>query len=192
MDREEGFTLIELLATMTLLAILLTLGVAAIRNFWMVRSFTGAQDQVATQLRALQQQAVAESNPLVFGAWFKTTDGSAPQWGLVRYDPGGGGTPASCDSTATRTFDSGVRIAGADFSDSIPGLDPGALATCQAQIGAAAGAVDWVFFLARGTATPGCVTITHPSLERDDIAVSVGALTGRVEKVAAEDVNATC
>ena len=192
MEREEGFTLIELLATMMLLAILLTLGVAAIRNFWMVRSFTGAQDEVATQLRSLQQQAVAESNPLVFGAWFKTTDASTPQWGLVRYDPGDATTAASCDSTGTRTFDAGVRIADADFSDSIPGLDSAAVSTCEGQIGAAAGAVDWVFFLARGTATPGCVTITQPNLDRDDIAVSVGSLTGRVEKVRAEDVAAAC
>lgn len=196
MNRDDGFTLIELLATMMLLSILLTLGAFALRVFWQSRSFTGAQEQIATQLRSLQQQAVSESNPLVFGAWFRTSGGDTDQWGTVRFDPGADLVATGddeCESTNVGTFDAGVRVSDADFADSLSGAAvTDIVSACRSQVAASAPAADFVLFLARGTATGGCVTFTQPNLDRDDIGVRVSSLTGRVDTVDAEDVATEC
>lgn len=193
MKREQGFTLIELLATMALLSILLTLGVSALRFFWLGQSLTRERDEIFTNLRALQQQVVAESNPLVFGAWFKArtpaTDDGSDQWGTFRYRPG---TSPVCTSTGRYRLDGSVQIRSASFADSLPGAPPltDVVNACLAQVPAASGATDFVFFLARGTATTGCVTLTQPSRDMDDVVVAVSFLTGRVERLTEDEAEA--
>lgn len=184
MKREHGFTLVELMVTMALLSVLLTLGVGALRYFWLGQSLTRERDEIFTNLRALQQQVVAESNPLVFGAWFKvttpSTDAGVTHWGTFRYNPA---TP-SCTSTGQYRTDGGVLIAAADFAESLAGATVSEVETlCGTQIAAASGATDFVLFLARGTATAGCVTLTQPNRDMEDRSVQVSALTGRVELV---------
>ena len=191
MKREEGFTLVELLATMALMAILLTLGVGALRYFWLGQSLYDKRDEVYTNLRALQQQVVSESNPVVVGAWFKTGTPAGPEWGAVRLS-GTSGTP-TCTSTSTFNLSNGVEVASASFADTLSGADPGALKTaCAAQVAASVGATDFVFFLARGTATDGCVTLQQPLREMTDVTVSVSQLTGRVERIDQADVEDEC
>ena len=200
MKREDGFTLIELLAIIALTSILLTLGVAAIRFFWLGRSLYGERDQIFTNLRTVQQQVVSESNPLVFGAWFKVmtpgTDDGTPQWGTFRYRPGttSPSTPASCTSTGTYRMDGGVQVSSAEFADSLTGVADisDLIDTCRGGVPASTLATDFVFFLARGTATSGCVTLTQPRRDMEDVTVKVSTLTGRVERIGEAEAATEC
>lgn len=200
MKREEGFSLVELLAVIAITSILLTLGASAIRYFWLGRALHGERDQIFTNLRTVQQQVVSESNPLVFGAWFKattpTTDNGTPQWGTVRYRPAdaAAGTAASCTSTATHRLDAGVQIRSAEFSNTMPGAITVAsvMSTCRTQVPSSASATDFAFFLARGTATSGCVTLYQPRRDMEDVTVSVSALTGRIERLDEDEAATAC
>lgn len=198
MKREEGFTVIELLVVIMITSVLLTLGASAIRFFWLGRALHGERDQIFTGLRSAQQQVVSESNPLVFGAWFKVTtpatDDGSVQWGTVRYRPVDGTTPASCTSTGTHRLDGGVQIASASFADTMPGTVTvsDVISLCRTQVPAAAAATDFALFLSRGTATNGCVTLNQPRRDMEDVTVSVGALTGRVERLDEEEADAEC
>ncbi|MBW3594080.1 MAG: prepilin-type N-terminal cleavage/methylation domain-containing protein [Actinobacteria bacterium] len=205
MKREDGFSLIELLAVIALTSILLTLGVTAIRYFWLGRALHGERDQVFTNLRALQQQVVSESNPLVFGAWFKVmtpaTDDGTPQWGTVRYRPppegSAPGTPGTCTSTAQYRLDGTVQVESVNFVDTLVGATDtddvtSVINQCRIQVPASAGANDFVFFLARGTATTGCVTLTQPARDMADVTVAVSTMTGRVERIDQSEVAARC
>lgn len=201
MDREDGFTLIELMAVMALTAVLVTLGAFALRNFWLVRSHVGERDKVFTQLRAGQQQATSESSPFVVGAWFEVrtpeTDNGTPQWGMFRYRPADASVipniPESCTSTSQVRMAGGVQIQSVDFSNTLPGSDPAAVTLrCKGDIPAAANATDVVLFLPRGTATGGCVTLTQPLLDRDDVAVRVTPITGRVTRLTETEAADQC
>ena len=202
MKRQEGFTLVELLAVMAVTAIMLTIGVAAIRTFWLTRSLDGSRHQVSAQLRAVQQQAEAESRPIVLGAFFRVmtpaTDTGGPQWGIVRANPGDLSWATTADNTCTvitqRRFSGGVQVATAAFSD-----PPTALATTTRSIlvplcktGVAALATDFVFFFPRGTATKGCVSLNQPRLTKPNLWVSVNQLTGRVDEITATQAATTC
>ncbi len=77
MRREYGFTLIEVLATLVLMGILLGLSVPALRHFWLARALEGGADQVVSQLRQLQEEAISQSHPQVFGARFRP---DSSQW----------------------------------------------------------------------------------------------------------------
>lgn len=176
---EAGFTLVELLVAISLVAILLTLAATALRQFWFVRSLEGGADQVVTQLRTMQQSAVAESNPVVYGAAFvEDTDA----WSLVRYLPpttaGGAGT---CTVAGTRQLDAGVVFSDVEFSGEPAGLDADDATDVCGSLVAASEDDGFVFFLARGTARPGTVTLYQPNLDRSETVEVVG-LTSRVAR----------
>lgn len=179
MSREGGFSLVELLVVMALTSILMTLGAFAIRHFWFVRSLQGAQDEVVSQLRRQQQRSVAESHPRIYGARFSGgTDGAT--WGLLRVQLATATAPATCAEYETRRFDAGVQVfkpgdsSHTKFTAASPETD-----LCRTATGG--GAKDeFVFFYARGTATPGRVTVSHPVLGRRKL-VCVYGLTGRVD-----------
>lgn len=200
MKREDGFTLVELLAVIALTSILLTLGVSAIRYFWLGRSLYGERDQIFTNMRTLQQQVVSESNPLVFGAWFKVmtpaTDDGSRQWGTFRYRPGTTSpvTAATCTSTGTHRMDGAVQVSSVEFGNTLTGVTSVAdvIATCRTQIPASALATDFALFLARGTATSGCVTLTQPLREMEDVTVKLSTLTGRVERIGEAEAATEC
>lgn len=180
---ESGFSLIELLVVMVLSSILMTLGAFAIRHFWFVRSLEGGTDGVVSQLRSIQQSAVAESNPVVHGAAF--VEGT-PDWALVRYLPAAGPPPApqaTCTVTGTRRLDARVIFSSAQFSGTPAGLDVAdAFAVCSLDpLVAGATENDFVFFLARGTARPGTVTLLQQNLGRSRT-VTVAGLTARVSR----------
>lgn len=163
--------MIELMMVMAILSVLLTLGAFAIRHFWLVRSLSGGQDEIVSQLRAVQSKVMAESNPLVYGIGFRE---GTDEWEIVRYNS----VANSCVGDGTRNFDAGVIISDADFATTLSGQSTSGMVTaCQSAI--TAPAAGFVFFLPRGTASSGTVTIRQPNLDRTR-SVQVDALSGRV------------
>ncbi len=182
MHKEDGFSLIELLFVMALVGILLTLGAFAARQFWFQRSLLGGQDEVATQLRALQQRVVAEGVATRYhGAWFTTDDADDERWGTVRFDSVAG----TCTSTGQFQFDAGVLVSQVDFADSVSGVDFATAITSCRGLANVPDSADFVFFLTRGTGTESTqdLVLAQPRLDNRSEAIRVLALTGRVEKV---------
>lgn len=167
MRKEEGFTLIEIMAAMALAAVLMTLGAMSLRTFWWHRSLEGGADQIVSQVRELQERVVAETHPLVYGARFRA---GSPTWGLVQYDPDAG----TCTQYTTHTFDTSVYVSAASFSS-----DPTVTNFCRTALSAPSD--EFVFFYARGNATPGSVTIRHDGLDEEE-SVTVAGVTGRADR----------
>lgn len=171
---ESGFTLIELLVTIMLLSIMLTLGGLALRQYWFQRSLEGGKDGMITTLRGIQQRVTSASNPLVYGARFRT---GSSVWELIQYNR----TTGACtdirigDLDPDQTFDAGVRTSTASFADYYEGaVNVGTdIPSCRGT------GTDIVWFFARGSATTGRVTIAQPNLSRTEI-ICVAGLTGRV------------
>lgn len=180
---ESGFTLIELLTVMSLVAIIMTLAAFALRHFWLVRSLSGAQEEVMSQLRQLQEQVVAETHPNVFGALF-------PQQGtemiLIRYNPAS--TPR-CRITRRIDLGAGIQLQPGDntnFQEATTVTDQ-----CDADLAEVDNPNDaMVFFFGRGTATPGRITLRQTLLDgnRREV-ICVSGLTGRVFPL---DAGGTC
>ena len=91
-------------------------------------------------------------------------------------------------------MDGGVQISSADFSDSLTGITSvgDVIDTCRTQVPASASATDFAFFLARGTATEGCVMLNQPRRDMEDVGISVTTLTGRVERIDEDEVATEC
>ncbi|MGH2806710.1 MAG: pilus assembly FimT family protein [Actinomycetota bacterium] len=175
---EHGFTLIELLVVMSITTVLLGLGVFALRNFWLVRSLTGGQDEVVNQMRAVQSKVMAESNPLIYGIGFR--EGTA-EWQIVRVDTAPPVTD-TCTGDGVRRFDAGVVVDDADFDTTVSGiLTEPIVDICQDAIGDSYLDDGFVFFLPRGTATAGTVTLRQSNLDRTE-GVEVTPLAGRVDE----------
>lgn len=166
---QRGFTLVELLVAMSLIAILVTLGAQPMRNYWLNRAVMGAADDVATQLRSLQERVVSESHPLVYGAAF--APGSA-DWSLLQYNPSG----PSCSVVGTRSFDTDVVVQSASFIGA-----PAAIVTACSALPGVESDDAFVFFYARGSATGGQVAVRQPTIGRTET-VTVGPITGRVDQ----------
>jgi prepilin-type N-terminal cleavage/methylation domain-containing protein len=169
---ERGFTLIEVLVAMALASILMTLGVFALRSYWINRSLEGARAEVGSTMRQLQQQSVSESHPLVFGV--RVTPGSGPttateKWVSLKYNPNPVSGP-KCKVLQEMTFSTNVYVSAAAFEPT--GLD---VSNCTAGSGHA-----FVWFYARGTATAGSLTLSHSELDRE-LDVTVSGLTSRIE-----------
>jgi prepilin-type N-terminal cleavage/methylation domain-containing protein len=177
MRKEAGFTLIELLSVMALASILMTLGAFSLRQYWLVRSLTGATGEVVAQLRTLQQNAASESSPITFGAAFRTGSSS---WTTIRYSLGANITDPADDACTVRsrlTLDTGVTFLGTSTFGSSSQVSSSVLAS-----GCGVTSADRVvFFFPKGTATSGHVDVRQPSLERST-AVCVSALTARVSQ----------
>ncbi|HEX2049946.1 MAG TPA: prepilin-type N-terminal cleavage/methylation domain-containing protein [Actinomycetota bacterium] len=174
---ESGFTILELVSVMALLSVVLTLGAAGFRHYWLLHSLESAQGDVASQLRQVQARVASESHPFIYGARF-TPGGST--WSLVKYDQGAdrvGTSDDSCggDGGGTRTLP-GVEVVGGSSSgfSAAAGVD---LSKC----GGAYATDVFVMFYARGTATGGKLTLRSPALDRTR-EIHVSSLTSRVEE----------
>lgn len=171
--RSDGFTLLEVLVAISLIAVVLTLSVGALRHFWLVRALTSSTDDVLTQLRSTQENAVSESYPVVYGVRF---DVDEQDWHVLRYDPKNAGAgDDTCTVFESYSLSDGVEIDAASFA-----TDPVITDFCRAETSAPATA-SFVFFYPRGNATPGDVVLEHAGIDRS-ATVDVSALTGRVTK----------
>lgn len=163
--REAGFTLIELMVVMGLTAVLLSLGAFALRQYWFTQAIDKGGDRVVTQLRNAQQRAATESHPVVYGVRFVPGTG---EWGVVQYDPRK--TANKCTSETAQYFDGGVTVQSASFTGG------GAVTTECQTLGASN---RFVFFFARGSATPGSVTLVSDKVTQTR-QIDVAGITGRV------------
>ena len=176
MRRESGFTLIEILVALAMSAVLLTLGAAALRHYWLLHSVDSDRGSLISELRGLQQRTVAESHPLIYGAWFREGTGLSSNWGVLRFDPKDTSTPAddACAQVGpARSFSNEVYVQAADFE---PGPDETSICSAAAPPGS-----DLVFFYARGSATAGTIVLRQDAVDRA-AGVSVSGITGRVEE----------
>jgi prepilin-type N-terminal cleavage/methylation domain-containing protein len=178
-SREEaGFTLTELMVVMLLGVILVTLGAFAVRKYWLRRSLEGAQDQVVSQLRQVQQRSMAETYPIVYGVRFEK---DTSRWGVVRYNA----STATCQAVNNLTMSDGVIFlgSGTDFPDVVT---PSTMSTaCRNAAPGASGNHEVIFFYPKGStnaATAGStLTLRQPALPQDDT-VTVSKLTGKVTR----------
>jgi hypothetical protein len=152
---------------MGLMAILLALGTVALRHFWFVQGLEKASDEVVTELRAAQQRVGAENHPVVYGVRF--VPGSST-WGLVQYDPRKASN--KCTAVETHDFEAAVSIQAASST----GADA-VKAECNTALGAGS---RFIFFFARGSATPGDIELVSQQTG-DTRAIEVAGVTGRVE-----------
>lgn len=184
--RCDGFSVLDLVVAMSIAAVLMTMGVGALRHHWHVRGLESSADELVTKLRELQGRTVAESHPLVYGARF--SEGTS-EWGVIRFDPkGAGALDDTCTQIKTQSLGQGLFASPATIKtvDSEPGYESG---FCQTNLVDSGGAPisattdDFVFFYARGTATRALIVLTHPSVEGRERAVVVKAITGRVAEL---------
>ena len=179
MKKEDGFTLIELLVVMVVALIMMTLGAAAMRHYWFVRSVASASQQVTAQLRQLQSQADSVSHPVVYGAWFLPGQANSDEWGTLTYDPTIVNAADRCAlGSAPKTLPTDVRIVNAAFTDTTT-----LTSACKTELSGAgvsnASAAKTVFFYARGNSTGGEVTLARSGVTGERT-IEVAALTGRV------------
>lgn len=172
---EKGFTLIELLVVVSIAALIVLSGAAALRHFMFVHALESSADSVTTQMRQAQQQAESESHPLVYGVWFINV-GDSTRWGTLRYDPA---LSNPCTEIGKRAFETGVFVDNASFD-----VDPIRTPACRNALSSAgipsASSAQIAFFYARGTATAGSLTLEQTQLERNKT-LNVTGITGRVD-----------
>lgn len=167
LKQQDGFTLVELLVVILLSAILMTLSASALRTYWFTQALETSGQDVVSQFRQLQQRTDSFGHPLVYGARFEV---GTSRWAVVRYDPKSATVTSDdvCDVTTQQTFADGVTISAADFEP------PSGILVSKC----AGSSQKFVFFYARGTATAGSVTLTHPITGKTRT-ISVLPLTGR-------------
>jgi prepilin-type N-terminal cleavage/methylation domain-containing protein len=191
MKDQRGISLIEMLAVMALASIMLTLGAGAMRNYWFVRSLQGGAEEAQNLMRRLQSQVTSESHPRVYGLRFTSGSGIV---GLVRYESGNCAQPrtttlggsgfgsAGAQATFPNTSYSLTQTGPSNFGFWAGGADPSVVpetAACRTQLSGAS-TDQFVWFYARGTATPGRMQITVPALPGRSRTIEVRQLTGRV------------
>jgi prepilin-type N-terminal cleavage/methylation domain-containing protein len=168
---ESGFTLIESLVAIALISLLVSLSAMALRNFWFVEAVERGTGELVSLLKRTQQRVVAETHPLVYGAWF--VDESS-DWGIVKFDPKSIDTSTDdvCTHAGSRTLADGVKVTAV-----VGDTTSEAAVKCSTVVPDAT----FVFFYARGTATQATVTLGKENSTSTGT-IHVSPLTGRVER----------
>lgn len=171
MRDERGFTLIESLAAMALISLLVSLSAMALKNFWFVEAVDRATGELTSLMKRTQQRVVAETHPLVYGAWFEE---DSSQWGIVRFDPKdiSTSTDDTCVQEPTHTMADKVKVTAITGDTTSE-----AALKCSTLLPEAT----FVFFYARGTATEATISIGKDDSTATGV-IHVSPLTGRVER----------
>ncbi|MDQ3986519.1 MAG: prepilin-type N-terminal cleavage/methylation domain-containing protein [Actinomycetota bacterium] len=175
MKRATGFTLIEMMVVLGMTAVLLTLGAAAARHYWLLNSLDGGADEIVVQLREIQERTIAESHPLIYGAWFRAHS-VGDDWGILRFNPRDTSTSTDdlCEQVgASRDLAGQVYVESVAFED---GPDATTLCASAAPPGA-----ELTFFFARGNATAGELVLNQDAVGSSRT-ITVLGVTGRVDK----------
>ncbi len=188
MRSERGFTLTEVMVVVLITTVLMTISTMAIRTYSQHQQIEGTQRSMVSQLRQIQERALAVSNPSIFGAYF--TVGETSDWGPVEYipdDPTTGANERNCLPRGERGFDTGpfdsgdIEVLEAEFTDGplVTGTTT-LYAYCQGRLSARGVIADeMVFFFPKGDATGGSFTIAHRRVN-DPRTITVLPITGRV------------
>lgn len=163
------------MVVMAMTAVLLTLGAAAVRHYWLLHSLDGGADEIVVQLREIQERTIAESHPLIYGAWFKANSGGE-DWGILRFNPRDTSTSSDdvCEQVgAARDLVAGIYVDSVAFED---GPDETEICASAAPSGA-----ELTFFFARGNATAGELVLNQDAVGSSRT-ISVLGVTGRVDK----------
>jgi type II secretion system protein H len=151
-DRDSGFTLVEVMVAIALMGTMMAIAVGGFTSWDKARSHSGAASEMQTVLRQVQQRAVTEGRAMC--VWF---DVAASSYTVYR---------GACDASTKEKLVGPYEL-GHPVSLSAPSF--------TAPSGSSAG----VTFYARGTATPGEVSLTRSGSTKTYL-ISVEGLTGRV------------
>lgn len=161
----------ELLSITVLIALMTVAGGFTLRTYWLRQSLSKSVDELVTEMRGMQQRAMAESHPLVYGLRVTPGTGETSRtWSIVRYN--GRRTTDKCTELEEHEFPGRVSVATASFTSAVPATDE-----CRAAFGASS---EFVLFFARGTATGGELTLTSPFVDGPR-EIEVFGVTGRVQ-----------
>jgi hypothetical protein len=175
--------LVELLVGIALAAILLTLSFTAVRHFWRVNSLEGAQGELTTQFRRMQQLAVTGDDAVVYGAVFKS---GTDTWNSIRYIPDSPGDdcvlldkhPLSGGLVGAGVAGAGITVGSVEFAAPDPGSPELSACASLTPVGS-----QTAFFYRRGNATGGFVKLEQASVMDRFAVVKVSPLTGHVERL---------
>lgn len=151
-DRDSGFTLLEVMVAVALMGTMMAIAVSGFSSWDKARAHTGAASEMQTVLRQAQQRAVTEGRAMC--VWF---DVAARSYTVYR---------GACDSSVKEKLVGPYEL-GQPVNLSAPSFT------------APSGSSPGVTFYARGTATPGQVSLTRSGSSKT-YRISIEGLTGRV------------
>lgn len=155
---DAGFTLVELLVTVALMFVVGGLGLFALQSYTRAQEHQGTADELVSTLRTVAERALSEGR-----TYCVSLDPAADEWTVWQ---------ARC-STAGGTAVDGGRDTQGSVQLSSPSFSLNATTQPCPQAGSC------VYFLPRGTGTPGSVQVVRDGAA---IAVSIEGLTSRVSR----------
>lgn len=100
----QAFTLIELLITISIIAILASVGTASFLGFHNRNSLKLAGDQISSLLRTVHDRAISQENQSAWGMYFKNDSSNNNYYYVVFYGNAPPGPPPTGGTTSSITY----------------------------------------------------------------------------------------